>query len=187
MLVSAVGFTWVVSTVGERQEVLILARDVAAGQVLTTKDLRSVKVASDVGVIPVESRGEALGERARVPLVAGALLSPRMIGRSAVFPPQGKSQVTFAVEAGAGPSDLARGDRVAVLPGPDGQAVATEEEQGQEPESSVVGTVTGVRSPQSAGGVREVRVLVDTAAVRTATDIQHPRVVVLPAQGREAP
>lgn len=187
VLVSAVGFTWIVSSVGEREEVLILARDVAAGEVLAAEDLRSVKVAADSGVVPVGRREEALGERARVPLVAGALLSPGMVGRSAAFPAKGSSQVTFAVEPAAGPSDLARGDRVAVLPGPDGREAAAEQAEGQEPETSVVGTVTGVRSSESAGGVREVRVLVETGAVRVATGIEHPRIVVLPAEGREAP
>lgn len=187
VLVSAVGFTWIASSVGQREEVLIVARDVAAGSVLTAKDLRSVNVAADSGVIPVESRENALGERARIPLVTGTLLSPTMVGHSADFPPKGRSQVTFAVEAAASPSDLARGDRVAVLPGPDGQDVSAEQAEEQEQESSVVGTVTGMRAPESASAVREVRVLVDTAAVRVATSIAHPRIVVLPAQGREAP
>lgn len=172
---------------GDRTDVLVVARDVPAGKVLTAKDLRSVKVAADSGVIPVESRDGALGERARVPLVAGTLLSLGMVGRSAVFPPKGSSQVTLAVQPAAGPSDLARGDRIAVLPGPDGEAVAGEQAEGKEPGSAVVGTVTGVRPPETDSGAREVRVLVETAAVRQATAIEHPRVAVLPAQGREAP
>ncbi|MEU7314898.1 SAF domain-containing protein [Streptomyces sp. NPDC007083] len=189
VLVSAVGFTWIVSAVGERADVLVLARDVPAGKVLTAQDLRTVQVAADSGVIPVERRGEALGRQARVPLVAGSLLSPGMVGHSADFPPKGSSQVTLALEAAAAPSNLARGDRVAILPGPEDEAPVgdKDEEVAEELPSAVVGTVAGTRAPKAVGGVREVRVLVATAAVRRATQIAHPRLVVLPASSREAP
>lgn len=186
-MVSAVGFTWVASVVGERSEVLVVARDVPAGKVLSARDLRSVKVAADSGVVPVEKRGEALGERARYPMAEGTLLSPGMVGRSAAFPPEGRSEVSFGVEKAASPSDLKAGDRVAVLPGPDGQAAAGEKPEEEAPQESVVGTVTGVGGLRSGGGEREVRVLVDTAAVREATRMEHPRVVVLPSTTREAP
>ncbi|MEU5839375.1 SAF domain-containing protein [Streptomyces diacarni] len=189
VLVSAVGFTWTVSAVGERADVLVLARDVPAGKVLTAKDLRTVQVAADSSVIPVERRADAVGKQARVPLVAGSLLSPGMVGHSATFPPRGSSQVTLGLESAAAPSNLARGDRVAILPGPgdDEPAGDKDEETADEVQSAVVGTVAGTKAPRAAGGVREVRVLVATAAARRATKIAHPRLVVLPASSREAP
>jgi hypothetical protein len=184
VVVSAVGFTLVTQAVGERDRVLVVARDVPAGQVLKAGDLRAVEVAADTCVVPVKDRGSVLGRRARVPLLAGSLLAPGQVGASAAFPPQGFSQVALAVEAGGAPPDLARGERVAVLPGPAG---ASGEEAGDKAASAVVGTVTGVRAPEPAGGPRVVTVLVETAAARRAAQLEHPRVVVLPAEGREAP
>ncbi|MER6091286.1 SAF domain-containing protein [Streptomyces bluensis] len=184
MVVSAVGFTLVAQAVGERDQVLVLARDVPAGRVLKPTDLRVVGVAAETGVVPLADRGTVLGRRARVPLVAGSLLAPGQVGTSAVFPPKGFSQVALAVEPGGAPPELARGERVAVLSGPAGAGAVGDEEK--EP-SAVAGTVTGVREPESAGGPRVVTVLVETGAARRAAQLEHPRVVVLPAQGREAP
>ncbi|MEV3854956.1 SAF domain-containing protein [Streptomyces sp. NPDC050095] len=178
----------IASELGERSDVLVLARDVPAGHVLGKADLRSVEVAAEESVVSVGDRGEVLGRRARVPLVAGSLLAPAQVGEEADFPPVGFSQVSLAVEAGGAPPDLARGERVGVVPGPagtgDDMAKDGEAEAGP---AAVVGTVTGVKAPEAAGGVRVVTVLVETGAARRAAQLDHPRVVVLPAQGREAP
>ncbi|MEU6572548.1 SAF domain-containing protein [Streptomyces sp. NPDC046805] len=184
MVVSAVGFTLVARTVGERDQVLVLARDVPVGRVLKPGDLRVVEVAADAGVVPLADRSTVLGRQARVPLVAGSLLAPGQVGTGADFPPKGFSQVALAVEPGGAPPDLVRGERVAVLPGPAGAEAVDEEEKAA---STVAGTVTGVREPESAGGPRVVTVLVETGAARRAAQLEHPRVVVLPAEGREAP
>lgn len=184
VVVSAIGFTLIAQVVGERDQVLVLDRDVPAGGVLKPGDLRVVEVAADTGVVRLEDRGTVLGRRAKVPLLAGALLAPGQVGSSAAFPAKGFSNVALAVEPGGAPPDLARGERVAVLPGPAGVEAVTEEEQVP---SAVVGTVTGVREPESAGGPRVVTVLVETGSARRAAQLEHPRVVVLPAQGREAP
>ncbi|MFF3517386.1 SAF domain-containing protein [Streptomyces sp. NPDC002573] len=186
VVVSAVGFTLVAQAVGERDRVLVLVRDVPAGQVLKPGDLRAVEVAADTGVVPVADRDSVLGRQARVPLVAGSLLAPGQVGASAAFPPQGLSQVALAVESGGAPPDLARGERVAVLPGPAGGAAVGNEAE-EKPASAVVGTVAGVRAPEAAGGPRVVTVLVETAAARRAAQLEHPRVVVLSAEGRDAP
>ncbi|MFF4602596.1 SAF domain-containing protein [Streptomyces sp. NPDC001339] len=189
VVVSAVGFTLVAQIVGERTEVLVLARDVPTGQALKPGDLRVVQVAAEAGVVPATDRGTVLGRRTRVPLVAGALLAPGQVGTSAAFPPKGFSQVAFAVEQGGAPPDLSRGERVAVLPGSaDTGANAMEDAAEEESaDSSVAGTVAGVRAPESAGGPRVVTVLVETAAARRAAQLEHPHVVVLPAEGGESP
>ncbi|WP_258018175.1 SAF domain-containing protein [Streptomyces noursei] len=185
VVVSAVGFTMVAKVVGHRDRVLALARDVPVGRVLQPSDLRVVEVAAEAGVVPVADRGTVLGRRVKVPLVAGALLAPRQVGTPVTFPPKGSSQVSLAVEPGGAPPELARGERVAVLPGPTGGGAAqTDEGQASAP---VTGTVTGVRAPESSGGPRVVTVLVETGAAKRAAQLEHPRVVVLPAQGREAP
>lgn len=183
MLASAVGFTVIAAQLGDRAEVLVLAKDVPAGHVLTAKDLRVVQVAAEAGVVPVSQRGSVLGRRARVPLVAGSLLSMRQVGQWADYPPAGWSQVSLAVETGSAPPELVEGERVAVLPGPSGTAVSDTE--ASEP-SVVVGTVAGVKGAESAGGVRVVTLLVETGAARRAASFEHPRIVVLSMDGREA-
>lgn len=194
VVVSAVGFTVIVSAAGDRSDVLVLARDVQAGHELKPGDLRSVKVAAETGVVPYEDRRGAVGKRARVPLVGGSLLAPGQVGGKADFPPKGASQVTVPVEEGGAAPDLARGERVALLPGPSGQGEVTGESAGggkDEGESSagtaVVGTVSGVKKAKSSGSSGSVTVLVETAAVRRAAALDNPRVVVLPSEGREAP
>ncbi|TMU98230.1 flagellar biosynthesis protein FlgA [Streptomyces sp. DASNCL29] len=184
VVVSAVGFVWVASAVGEREKVLALARDVPAGHVLAAVDLRQVEVASGTGVVLAVDRTGVLGRRARVPLVAGSLLAPGQFGGARAFPPQGQSQVAFAIEAGNASPEVVRGDRVAVLEGPGGSADGGEDEKDAGP---VVGTVTGVKAAESPSGVRVVTVLVETGAVRRAARLENPRVVVLPSVGREAP
>lgn len=184
--VSAVGFTLVAQVVGGREHVLVLAHDVPAGQVLKPDDLRAVDAASEAGVVRARDRGTVLGRQARVPLVAGSLLAPGQVGDSAAFPPAGFSQVALAVESGGAPPDLSLGKRVAVLSGPTG-AEPVKSDAGDKPASVVTGTVTGVRAPESAGGPRVVTLLVETGAARRAAQLEHPRVVVLPAEGREAP
>jgi hypothetical protein len=74
---------------------------------------------------------------------------------------------------------------VAILAGPARAAAVDGEEE--QVASSVTGTVTGVREPESAGGPRVVTALIETGAARRAAQLEHPRVVVLPAEGREAP
>ncbi|MBT2676241.1 SAF domain-containing protein [Streptomyces sp. ISL-14] len=187
VLVSAIGFTLIATELGGRTDVLVLARDVPAGRVLTAGDLRSVEVAAEAGVVPVADRARVLGRQARVPLVAGSLLAMGQVGERADFPPSGWSQVSLAVETGGAPPELSRGERVAVLPGPSSDGGSAGKDAEEKAPAAVVGTVTGVEAPESASGVRVVTVLVETGAVRRAAAFEHPRIVVLPAEGREAP
>ncbi|EXU62692.1 flagellar basal body P-ring biosynthesis protein FlgA, partial [Streptomyces sp. PRh5] len=184
VVVSAVGFVMVASAVGEREKVLVLARDVQVGHVLAADDLRQAEVASGTGVVLAADRARVLGQRAKVPLVAGSLLAPGQYGGTRAFPPRGQSEVAFAIEVGNASPEVVRGDRVAVLEGPGGSAGGGEEKEDVAP---VVGTVTAAKTADSPGGPRVVTVLVETGAVRRAAGLEHPRVVVLPAEGRGGP
>lgn len=175
----------VASAVGEREKVLVLARDVPVGHVLTADDLRQTEVASGTGVVLAADRARVLGQRAKVPLVGGSLLAPGQFGGARAFPPRGQSEVAFAIEVGNASPEVVRGDRVAVLEGPGGAAGRSGEEK--EDVAPVVGTVTAAKTTGTPGGPRVVTVLVETGAVRRAAGLEHPRVVVLPAVGREAP
>ena len=104
---------------GSREEVLVLAQPVAAGQVLTGGDLRAARVSTGSGLDVVLSGEEAtvLGRRAAVPLVAGSLLTASEVGST---PPVGSGfdVVALGLKAGAYPPELAPGDRVQVVPVP---------------------------------------------------------------------
>jgi Flp pilus assembly protein CpaB len=102
---------------GSREEVLVVAQPVAAGQVLTSSDLRTARMSTGSGLDVVLSGDEAsvIGRRVAVPLVAGSLLTAGEVGST---PPVGSGSDVVAVglKAGAYPPELAPGDRVQVIP-----------------------------------------------------------------------
>ena len=113
----ALMFADVAAHQGGREEVLVVAQPVAAGQVLTTADLRAGRMSTGSGLDVVATTGEAgvLGRRAAEPLVAGSLLTMGEIG-SATAASTDADVVAVGLKAGAYPPDLAPGDRVQVVP-----------------------------------------------------------------------
>lgn len=99
-----------------RVPVLVLARDVDAGQVLTSQDLRVALVAAEaqVGSVPATQATGLVGARMAVPRPAGALLARTDVG-PARFPAPGKAVVAVALKAGQFPPDLTPGTSVAAL------------------------------------------------------------------------
>jgi Flp pilus assembly protein CpaB len=102
---------------GSREEVLVVAQPVAAGQVLTSADLRVARVSTGSGLDVVLSGDEAtvVGRRTAVPLLAGSLLTSSEVG-SAPEVGSGFDVVAVGLKAGAYPPELAPGDRVQVVP-----------------------------------------------------------------------
>ncbi len=102
---------------GSREQVLVVAQPLAAGQVLTSGDLRAVRVSTGSGlqVVPAAEESSVVGRRVAVPLVAGAVLTSSELGSA---PPVGSGSDVVAVglKAGGYPPDLAPGDRVQVVP-----------------------------------------------------------------------
>ena len=102
---------------GSREQVLVVAQPLAAGQVLTSGDLRTVRVSTGSGlqVVPAAEEPSVVGRRVAVALVAGALLTSSSVGAA---PPVGSGSDVVAVglKAGGYPPDLAPGDRVQVVP-----------------------------------------------------------------------
>jgi hypothetical protein len=113
----ALAFTDASLHLGSREEVLVLAQPVAAGQVVTSADLRVARVSTGRGLDVVLSGEEStvVGRRAAVTLVAGSLLTASEVGSA---PPVGSGLDVVAVglKAGAYPPELASGDRVEVVP-----------------------------------------------------------------------
>ena len=78
----ALAFTDASLHLGSREEVLVVAQPVSAGQVLTASDLRAARVSTGSGlhVVPADQESSVIGRRAAVPLVAGALLTTSEVG-----------------------------------------------------------------------------------------------------------
>ena len=113
----ALGFADASLNLASHEAVLVVAQPLAAGQVLTTSDLRAVKVSTGTGlqVVPVGAEASLVGRPVAVPLVAGALLTQDEVGaRSPVT--AGADVVAVGLKAGLFPPDLAPGDRVQVVP-----------------------------------------------------------------------
>lgn len=112
--------TWLVTSAGDRDAVLVLARDVPAGTVLVEADLRATDVALDPGVAVVPATDEAavVGQVAAVDLTTGSLLAPGQVAPSAP-PGEGEVLVPLAVRASQLPAGGVRaGDRLLVVDTP---------------------------------------------------------------------
>lgn len=102
---------------GSREEVLVVAQSVSAGQVLTAGDLRGARVStgSGIDVVPVDQEAAVLGRRVAVPLVAGSLLTATEVGSTSAVG-SGSDVVAVGLKPGAYPPEVAPGDRVQVVP-----------------------------------------------------------------------
>ncbi|HEV2071882.1 MAG TPA: SAF domain-containing protein [Acidimicrobiales bacterium] len=103
------------ATTGE--DVLALRNPLAAGQVVTFEDLRTVEITRprDVPVLASTASSEVIGRRALAPMAPGTLVVP---GQFASTPPveAGKAVVGLALSAGEYPTGrLTPGDQVAVV------------------------------------------------------------------------
>jgi hypothetical protein len=102
---------------GSREEVLVVSEPLAAGQVITSSDLETVRVSTGTGlqVVPAGDEESVVGAPVAVPLVAGSLLTRAEVGTTAPVA-SGSDVVAVGLKAGQYPPDLAPGDRVQVVP-----------------------------------------------------------------------
>ena len=102
---------------GSREQVLVVAQPLAAGQVLTSGDLRAARVSTGSGlqVVPAAEESSVVGRRVAVPLVAGAVLTSSEVGAASPVG-SGSDVVAVGLKVGGYPPDLAPGDRVQVVP-----------------------------------------------------------------------
>ncbi|WP_239160953.1 SAF domain-containing protein [Virgisporangium ochraceum] len=116
VIVSVLGYAYGAVRLGDRVQVLAVARALAAGQVITVSDLRTVSAASDpaVPLILASRAASVVGRSAVVPLLPGTLLTPSLVGEAA-FPPAGKVAASVVVKPGQFPRGLVAGARVAVF------------------------------------------------------------------------
>lgn len=162
VIVCVLGYAWGAVRLGDRVQVLAVARSVAAGQALTAADVKQVSAAQDPGLqlIPAEQAQQVIGRTAVVPLLPGTLLTPSLVGEAA-FPPAGKVAASLALKPGQYPQGLANGARVAVY-------------------ASATGTdKNGQAAPANASGSAPVRLQAVVLGVDLAGDGQGATVVTL--------
>lgn len=121
--VTVLGLTFL--KIGGRVPVLVMDAPLQAGQVITAEDLRIVDIAPGTGTSVIEAKDEPsiIGKPAAVPLAAGQILGPELVG-TAEFPPAGQAIAAVSLKAGAFPPHLVVGSRVVVVDPANGSAAA---------------------------------------------------------------
>lgn len=115
---------WLVQAAGDREPVLVAARDIPAGTVITEADLAVARVSVDPGVTTVAAvhRTDLLGRIPTGDIPAGALLAQRQFGEFGP-PLPGQVLVPVAVPISRMPLEpLHAGDRVLVVDTPAAEA-----------------------------------------------------------------
>jgi hypothetical protein len=180
MAVFALIFAVIVLRTDPATPVLAVAQPVAAGQAITDADLEVVRVVPDAGIdlIAEPERSTVVGRTARVPLVAGGLLSPAQVG-AAAWPPAGESVIAVPVAAGRLPSGLSIGSRVSVLTPPGGASQVTGQTQTPSTTAAAVTATVVAVEPPTAAGVSSVSLLLDATQARQVAGAGGEVVLVL--------
>jgi len=173
-----VGGAVVAAQVGDQEPVLVLARSVTVGQVLSERDLREVSVSSDRAMtfVPVRARSAVLGRPVAYSLPAGILLTRDVLGPSRV-PPEGEAVAAVGLKAGQFPPEVQAGNHVTVVVAPD--------KNGATPEagtSAWPATVTDVR-PETAGQTSVLSLLMAEADARAVAAVAADRIGVVTVHG----
>lgn len=113
VIVCVLAYAYGALRLGDRIQVLAVARPVAAGQALAPADLKVVSAAQDpaLRLVPASQAGSVVGRTAVVPLLPGTLLTPALVGDTA-FPPQGQVTASVSLKPGQYPEGLAAGAHV---------------------------------------------------------------------------
>ncbi len=114
VVVMGLGAGYLYMTKGSTAEVLVLDREVAAGQMIGEEDLASAQVAGVSDAVPIEELGEVLGMRVVNGLVAGQVLTRGALTSEPV-PGLGDRVVAVRLEVGRVPATLSAGSMVNVL------------------------------------------------------------------------
>ena len=106
----------VATRVGHQEPVLVLARAVTVGQVLSERDLReeSMVVGSGLGFIPARARAKVVGQPVAYSLPVETLLTKNLLGK-ALMPPTGQAVAAVGLKAGQFPPGVQPGNRVTVV------------------------------------------------------------------------
>ena len=106
------------SSVGQRQEVLAVARPVAVGAPIQAADLAVAEVSASQALrpLPASARAGVIGRPAAVGLVPGTLLTKESVAHGRALAP-GQALVGLALKPGRFPLGIAKGQGVLVVIG----------------------------------------------------------------------
>jgi hypothetical protein len=171
----------VANRVDTRVPVLAAAHNIAAGQTISDADLTVVRIAAESGVatLPDTQRATVLGRTAAMPVAAGTLLQPALLGDVA-WPPAGQSVIAVGVKPGHAPAGLTAGSHVTVLIVPTTNAPGTATSSG--PVVQADATVVSVEPSTDQSGTLVVSLLLSgSAATEIASTAGEPSLVQLGA------
>lgn len=126
----ALAAAWLVTTLAGTTAVVVMARDVAAGQQVTADDVRVVDIGGDLGAttgtayVPAGAMGEVVGRRTTIPLLAGQVVPPKALTDGRLVPGDGgQAVVGLPVTSAQVPAtQLQAGDQILVVDTPADQA-----------------------------------------------------------------
>ena len=158
------------STLTEQHEVLVIARDVPAGSVITEEDLDTASVSKDPAVqtIAASDRDSVVGQIAQSRLVQGALLTPSMVGPGTGLT-DGKVLVALPLKEGQFPArGLIEGQKVQLVATASSQPDAVGSGEAAVSGATFEATVVGVGALNAQTQVTVVDVEVDAG---TASEV----------------
>lgn len=181
-------FGWLYTTAGEKNPVVVMAREVPAGQVIERSDLTTVDVAGAVTAIAGANLASAVGQRAAVGLLPGTLVQRSMLTEGEAIP-AGQVKVGVAVKASQLPAEgVTAGDKVAVVRLVGSGQPATESTTATAVAAATVladsASVYSVRADPTQGGGTLVTVLVTPAqalAIAEASSTGTAALITVPA------
>jgi hypothetical protein len=145
----AIGFSSALLRAGGRQQVLVVARDLPAGHVISSSDLRTAQLSlvGDIAFIPASDITEIIGHPASAEIAAGSLLTESDIAQS-IGPPKGHAVVGLSLKPGQYPIGLAPGERVLVVvsSGISSSSVSTPSSDAPSSVAPMEGTILEVQS-----------------------------------------
>ncbi|GEK19909.1 SAF domain-containing protein [Cellulomonas xylanilytica] len=181
-VIGALAAVWLVSSSGQRVDVVVLARDVPYGSTITRDDLTTAAVSVEATVATVSARDlrDVVGQTAATVLAKGSLLSPAEVTTTGVVQP-GEVLVPLPLTVEKMPAGgLTAGEHLGIVDAPPQGADPVPEEP-----LSLSATVVRVGVPDI-NGLVIVDVMTDVedgpaVAMRAATG--RFALVVVPAQG----
>ncbi|MFG2645926.1 SAF domain-containing protein [Streptomyces sp. NPDC048370] len=153
-VVAGLGAAAAVTSASDRTRVLAIARDVPAGQALTSADLVVAEMSADAALTPVPAsqRESVLGKRPAVDLRKGGLLTTSQLAGGTGLGDD-RQQVGVQVKRGQAPAGtLAPGDKVLAVTTP-AQGEQQTSKEAEAPPSTINAVVVTVSRPDASGNV----------------------------------
>lgn len=146
VVVCAAGGVLTGMQLGDRENVLALARPVPVGHILTAQDVKQISVAADsaIDAMPASAASSVVGQPIAYSLPAGSLVTRSALGAPQV-PASGEAIAAIGLKPGQFPPELMPGTRVAVLVTPEQNTAPNEQPTSW---TAVVTGITGGETEQ---------------------------------------